>query len=146
MYWWTHWLYTHLGITCRTPSDGHQTNATRTNCMGGSGRNLWPFGPVQTANKLSIEKDIIYPCSLCTVGQPQSLSTVIAKAYSGATSHYWRKTDAHTLQDVKTTFHGATVQLPDSSTISATAVGRLPLPDSLNVSAKEGVQQRSQRW
>ena len=33
------------------------------------------------------------------------------------------------------TSHGATVQLPDISTISATAVGRLPLPASLTVSA-----------
>ena len=37
--------------------------------------------------------------------------------------------------DVQATSNGATVQLPDSSTISATAVGRLPLPASLTVSA-----------
>ena len=86
-------------------------------------------------NKLSIEKYIIYRFSLCAVGQPQSLSHVIAKADSGATSHYWRKTDAHTLLDVQATSHGATIQLPDSSTISATAVGRLPLPAYLTVSA-----------
>ena len=103
--------------------------------MGGSGRNLRPVGPVQTANKLSIEQDIIYPQSLYTVGQPQCLSHVIEKDDSGATSHYWRKTDTHTLLDVQATSHGATVQLPDSSTISVTAVGRLPLPASLTLSA-----------
>ena len=35
---------------------------------------------------------------------------------------------------MQATSHGATVQLPDSSTISATAVGRLPLPAPLTVS------------
>ena len=39
-YCWTHGLCDHQGTTCQTPADGHQTTATRTNRMGGSGRNL----------------------------------------------------------------------------------------------------------
>ena len=35
---------------------------------------------------------------------------------------------------MQATSHSATIQLPDSSTISATAVGRIPLPASLTVS------------
>ena len=86
-------------------------------------------------NNLSIEKYFIYPRSSRTVGPPQSLSLVIEQTESGATSHYCRKTDAHTLLDVQATSHSTTVQLPDSSTISATASGRLPLPASLTASA-----------
>ena len=41
----------------------------------------------------------------------------------------------HILLYVQATSHGATIQLPDSSTISATAVGCLPLPASLTISA-----------
>ena len=37
--------------------------------------------------------------------------------------------------DVQATSHSANVQLPDSSTISATAVGRLPLPAPLTLLA-----------
>ena len=39
-YCWTHGLFAHQGTACRTPADDHQTTATRTNRMGGSGRNL----------------------------------------------------------------------------------------------------------
>ena len=53
---------------------------------------------------------------------------------SSSSSDWWNK-DAHTLLDVQTTSNGATVQLPDSSSISATAVGRLPVPASLTALA-----------
>ena len=39
-YFWTHGLCAHQGKTFQTRADGHQTTATRTNRMVGSGRNL----------------------------------------------------------------------------------------------------------
>ena len=58
-------------------------------------------------------------------------NTIIAKGDSGATSHYWREQDKKCLQNIEIT-PGPTVTLPNNTTITSTARGRLPLHDSLS--------------
>ena len=44
-YCWTHGWCRHNGVECSSPAEGHQPNATKTNRMGGSNRNLTPVTP-----------------------------------------------------------------------------------------------------
>ena len=44
-YCWTHGWCRHRGTECNAPAEGHQPNATKTNRMGGSNRNLTPATP-----------------------------------------------------------------------------------------------------
>ena len=64
--------------------------------------------------------------------QPPSLPVVspkrrvIAKADSGATSHYWKPEDAHILDHIQD-HNGPLVALPDMSTLQSTQQGTIPL-------------------
>ena len=59
---------------------------------------------------------------------------IIAKGDSGATSHYWREQDKRCLQQIEHA-PGPTVTLPNNTTITSTARGRLPLHNSLSTKA-----------
>ena len=61
-------------------------------------------------------------------------NTIIAKGDSGATSHYWRDQDVQCLKNIEIT-PGPTVTLPNNTTITSTARGRLLLHDSLSQEA-----------
>jgi hypothetical protein len=67
---------------------------------------------------------------------PPKTSTILAKADSGASSHYFRKADQNVLSNLRATPAGPTVMLPDSSHVQATQSGILPLHHSLSTTAK----------
>ena len=60
---------------------------------------------------------------------PPPRTTVIAKGDSAATNHYWALRDTMVLDDVRDDTNGPTVILPDTSTLTATKKGRLPIPN-----------------
>ena len=60
----------------------------------------------------------------------------MAKADSGASSHYFRTADTQALQDLCPTPYGPTVKLPDCSSIQVTHKGILLLSQSLSTVSK----------
>ena len=58
----------------------------------------------------------------------------IAKGDTGATSHYWTENDKGILENIKKD-KGHSVQLPDSTMISSTEQGELPLSNLLSTKA-----------
>ncbi len=70
-----------------------------------------------------------YPLSADTL-------TIIAKADSGASSHYFKPTDKAALTDLKITPFGPSVTLPDSTTLTASHSGLLPFQQNLSTKAK----------
>ena len=66
---------------------------------------------------------------------PLNTTTVIAKADSGATRHYFRATDATVLKNQQDDSSGPTVTLPDNTTITATKKGEVPLSTKLTTKA-----------
>ena len=62
--------------------------------------------------------------------------TVVLKADSGATNHYFKKEDMTILNKVKKITHTKTVQLPNSTNIPVTHQGLLPLSNELSDAAK----------
>jgi hypothetical protein len=68
---------------------------------------------------------------------PPKTSTILAKADSGASSHYFMSKDQTILTDLRTTPFGPTVMLPNStSNIQATHLGQLPFHPSFSEKAK----------
>jgi hypothetical protein len=67
---------------------------------------------------------------------PPHATTVIAKANSGASSHYFKPSDQTVLRQLRATPFGPTVMLPDSTLIQARHAGLLPLPSTLSTKAK----------
>ena len=61
--------------------------------------------------------------------------SVIVKADSGASNHYFRKKYLGALKNVKQMTSGPIVKLPDSSTIQSTKEGNIPLHSSLSPTA-----------
>jgi hypothetical protein len=66
---------------------------------------------------------------------PRPTNTIIAKADSGASSHYFKQQDAQALSNLRPTRNGLNVLLPDSTTIQATHEGQLKLHPSLSTKA-----------
>ena len=62
--------------------------------------------------------------------------TVVLKADSGAINHYFKKEDMAILNKVHKVSHKKTVQLPNSTNISVTHQGLLPLSNKLPDAAK----------
>ena len=60
---------------------------------------------------------------------PPHRTTVIAKGNSSATNHYLALRDTMVLDDVRDDTNGPNVILPDTSTLTATKKGRLPIPN-----------------
>jgi hypothetical protein len=68
---------------------------------------------------------------------PPNSSVILAKADSGASSHYFKPSDRTVLSALRSTPFGPTVMLPDSTNIQATQhSGQLPLHSSLSATAK----------
>ena len=65
-----------------------------------------------------------------------TFSSVVAKADSGASCHYFRPQDAPILRQVQHIQTSPTVQLPDDTTITGNKKGLLPLSSSLSNCAK----------
>jgi hypothetical protein len=61
---------------------------------------------------------------------------ILAKADSGASSHYFKPSDRTDLSALRSTPFEPTVMLPDSTNIQATHAGLLPLNSSLSTTAK----------
>jgi hypothetical protein len=61
---------------------------------------------------------------------------ILAKADSGASSHYFKPSDRTVLSAPRSTPFGPTVMLPDSTNIQATHTGLLPLNSSLSTTAQ----------
>jgi hypothetical protein len=62
---------------------------------------------------------------------PPNSSVILAKADSGASSHYFKPSDRTVLSALRSTPFGPTVMLPDSTNMQATHSGQLPLHSSL---------------
>ena len=83
-------------------------------------------------NKKSINA---YPISSHAHDSTQKIS-VILKADSGATNHYFKVSDMKILQQIQKLKHKKFVELPDSTNINVTHQGLLPLPNILSDAAK----------
>ena len=86
--------------------------------------------------------NVINQAKLMTDKYPESLDChknnhfCIAKADTGASNHYWRKSDKHILKNIKNKT-GPSVQLPNSEIIDSTAAGQLSLSPELSSNAQE---------
>jgi hypothetical protein len=65
------------------------------------------------------------------------IPTFLAKADSGASSHYFRQNDQHALSRLHPTPFGPTVMLSDSTHTRVTQTGKLSLHSSLSAKAKQ---------
>ena len=89
---------------------------------------------MDNSNNIKIKNNLSTNLSLSLVPQvSNNTPTVIAKADSGASRHYFRKCDQHVLtnlnEDITTS-----VQLPNNATINSTTSGTLPITDVKNES------------
>jgi hypothetical protein len=66
----------------------------------------------------------------------QTYSTIVAKADSGASNHYFKQADMKALTEIRSSPFRPSVLLPDSTQIQATHSGTLPLHHSLSTKAK----------
>ena len=86
--------------------------------------------------------NVINQAKLMTDKYPESLDChknnhfCITKADTGASNHYWRKSDKHILKNIKNKT-GPSVQLPNSEIIDSTAAGQLSLSPELSSNAQE---------
>jgi hypothetical protein len=122
LYCWTHGGCGHIGSSCNAKLKGHQDVATFTNKMGGSANNCsWQFGFEDTkvvSHNLNTVTD--KPSSSPNLPPP---TTIIAKADSGASSHYFMAQDQHVLANLNPTPLGPLVTLPpDGTDIQATSI------------------------
>ena len=60
----------------------------------------------------------------------------IAKADSGATTHFWKETDQHVLGGIQVE-NGPLVTLPNATNVNDKKVGFIPFPDRISNSAKK---------
>ena len=89
-------------------------------------------------HKTKLAPNLILPSTQSnSVIPPQSSLIIIAKGDSTATSHYFASRDKNALTAVKKDTHGPTVILPDTSTLTATALGQLPFSSELSSNAKK---------
>ena len=131
-YCWTHGACAHDSPHCNNKNPGHKNEATFQDEMGGNTANCnqsnmnseWRCG---SDNQL-INNTHIINYSGTSVDPP---SNIIAKADTGVSNHYFRTKDIKALLNIKPHTNGPSVLLPDSTTISATAHGTLPLHPSL---------------
>ena len=65
---------------------------------------------------------------------PAQNITVIAKADSAATKHYWRTQDIHCLSNIEN-YTGPSITLPDNNQIAPAKQGLLPLPKEFSKAA-----------
>ena len=64
-----------------------------------------------------------------------TFASVVAKADSGATKHYFRPQDSNILKNLHQIEGGTPVHLPDGSAIQTTHQGNLPLSTELSLTA-----------
>ena len=86
--------------------------------------------------KAALLKPTLYDYSSVLAPLPNTTNSIIAKADSGATKHYFPLHTTSTLQHVHDTPSGPTVHLADDTTIKAKAQGILPLSQHLTQPAK----------
>ena len=70
---------------------------------------------------------------------PPKSQTIIAKGDSAASNHYWALRDSMVLDDVEVDPIGPTVILPDTSTLTATKQGNLPIQQLSSAAKKTAV-------
>ena len=145
-YCWTHGLCRHCSCNCFLPAPNHQRAATLQNRMGGSTYDYshpWRLGcrkidtvtfkHVVTGNPVNSQLTRIVDgkgpnnCVLNT--QPKT--TCIAKADTGASTHYWRPQDKKFLMDIHNKT-GPLITLPYGSALNATEVGYLPISKQIS--------------
>ena len=131
----THGACFHPGIKCCNKGPNHQDNATFTNRMGGSTKNVrgvpqqqqpaprqttWRWGTeiIQKLNKIN---HTLNNYNISKVPPTQNNSITI-KADSGAAKHYFREEDIDCLSDIQPT-NGPVVYLPNMNTIPVTHKG-----------------------
>ena len=83
-------------------------------------------------NKITQDLSLLYAKS--SDSPPKHNTTVIAKADSAATSHYWRNQDLHCLSNIEK-YSGPSVTLPDNTQIAPARQGLLPLPKEFSKTA-----------
>ena len=124
-YCWTHgvtWNLNHNSKTCRRQAEGHKTNATPKNRMGGSNKNDIKSNDTSnnvTPYSLNTLPSSILPCSKLVVD-------------TGASHHFLQQSDlihcALPIDEVKPNPQGINVLLPNKATMRSTHTASINIP------------------
>ena len=120
-YCWSCGAWNHKFVTCRFKKTGHQDNATFENKMSGSTSHCpaqWnggPDGKLSVINKLAKQLNLLNTFS--SDSPHHNYKTIVAKADSAATNHYWRTEDLACLSNIKP-YTGPSVTLPNNTQIA----------------------------
>jgi hypothetical protein len=143
-YCWTHGACAHEGRHCNRKADGHKDEATFADKMGGStchcnsctanqSGNNWQGGTVESSTHriINLKSNLDNSNSTSTVVPQSPNQSLIAKADSGASSHFFKPEHQHILRNLHQAKNPITVCLPNNTTIQSTNTGLLPDPTNL---------------